>query len=71
MKYADAMVWASGHYLTAHFPANWEDMGAEALEEFLIEHTWEPFEGYPLTTVFNNIENLAHDVMRLFSEESK
>lgn len=69
MKYENAVVWASGHYLTEHLPENWIDWSDEELYSFITEHVWEPFENHDAPSVFEFIGQLADSVLKLIQQE--
>jgi len=60
---------ASGHFLTEHFPENWNDMDGEELNEFIDDHTWEPLEGWEAGAVFELIENAASATLGFLKQE--
>ena len=57
----EAMIRASGHFLTNEFPVDWQDMTEEELLKFIDENQWQHFEGYDAVYVWEHIENLAQD----------
>tara|TARA_E500000318_G_scaffold27707_1_gene27891 strand:- start:577 stop:801 length:225 start_codon:yes stop_codon:yes gene_type:complete len=57
----EAMIRASGHFLTNEFPVDWQDMTEEELLKFILENEWCYFEGADAVDVWSHIENLAMD----------
>lgn len=60
----------SGHYLTSFLPPEWVDWDDDQVEEFFIEHAWEPLENWPVNEVFSQISSVTDDVIRLLEEVS-
>ena len=56
------LVWASGHYLTKHFPHDWHTWEDDKVDTFIEEHSWQPFEYYSARDVMELITNLAFSV---------
>ena len=42
----EALIWASGHFLTNHFPEDFKDWEEEQVNEFILDNVWQTFEGY-------------------------
>jgi hypothetical protein len=61
MNMKNAIIKASGHFLTEHLPENWQDMTEEDINQFMKDHTWERLEGVDLDEVWGHIEILAMD----------
>jgi len=40
------LIWASGHYLTEHFPEEFVEWEEEEIDGFIEDHIWQPFQGY-------------------------
>lgn len=59
----------SGHYLTSFLPPEWVDWDDDQVEEFFIEHAWEPLEDWPVDEVFSQISSVTDDVIRLLEEK--
>ena len=59
----------SGHYLTRFLPSEWVDWDDDQVEEFFIEHAWEPLENWPVNEVFSQISSVTDDVIRLLEEQ--
>ena len=58
------IIWASGHYLTEHFPdeyINWEE---SQIDGWIEEHKWEPFEYHPVGEILELIDHLAYSLRR-------
>ena len=52
---------ASAQFLCERLPDNWQDMSDSALDQFMTDHAWEPFEYWPLEDVWELIDTLAMD----------
>ena len=50
---------ASGHYLSANLPNDWESFTEDQQNEFLSENVWQPFEDYDIEYVWSCIESAA------------
>tara|TARA_R100001510_G_C7645902_1_gene203222 strand:+ start:109 stop:342 length:234 start_codon:yes stop_codon:yes gene_type:complete len=57
----ESVIWASGHYLTEHFPEEWVEWEEEDIYYHISCLIWEPFENYPPEKVWEYIQNLAED----------
>ena len=73
-KITDAMINratqnASGHFLTEHFPDNWEEMDGDDLLAFIDDHVWEPLEGWSADSVLELIENAAQCTISFIKQE--
>jgi len=64
------LIWASGHYLTEHFPPEFADWEEGKVDKFIDEHRWQPFEGHPISDIWENIQSLADNVRRYIKETS-
>jgi hypothetical protein len=40
------LIWASGFYLTEDLPKNFGKWSEKKLNQFLVDHAWQPFEYY-------------------------
>lgn len=58
-----ALVVASGHVLIEHFPSDFGEWDEKALDDFLIENVWEPFEGTPPNDLWAHIESIANTIL--------
>ena len=58
------IIWASGHYLTEHFPDEYINWEQSQIEEWIEENKWEPFEYYPVSDIWNLIDSLAYSLRR-------
>ena len=56
------LIWASGHYLTEHFPEEFVKWEEEEIHGFIEDHIWEGVEGYPPSYIWEQIDNLASSV---------
>jgi len=65
----ESIIWASGHFLCSHFPEEFADWDEEQINQFMMENVWEPFEGYSIDTVWENIESLAYDFRVTINEK--
>ena len=57
--YQQCLELASGHYLCANYPNNWEDLTEEAQLEFVSDNLWQPMENEEPEYVMQCIENAA------------
>ena len=57
----ESIIWASGHYLTAQLPDDYDEWEEEEIDKFLKDNAWEPFAHYSTDQVFEFILNLAYD----------
>ncbi len=60
---------ASAHFLTERLPDNWQDMSDPAVDQFMINHAWEPFERWDIQDVWELIEQIAMEFYNI--EEGK
>ena len=67
----EALIWASGHFLTNHFPEDFKDWEEEQVYEFILDNVWQPFEGYSAEDVWENIDNLACDFKETMNNKLK
>jgi hypothetical protein len=60
----EAMIVASGQYLSEHLPSDWFDLDENDFYEFVENHTWEPLE-YGLSTkdVIDCISQTADNIV--------
>ena len=64
------LIWASGHYLTEHFPSDeFKEWGNDEIEEWIDEHRWEPFEYYSTRDIYEMIDSLAFSVRRYIKND--
>lgn len=49
----------SGHFLTKHFPNNWDELTQTEQDKFLSENCWEPLEHLDSNFLYETIENSA------------
>lgn len=63
--------WASGFYLTTHFPDDWFKWSIETQNAFISEHVWEAVEGHKPEEVYNLILELAESAEKHFGEPSE
>ena len=52
-------IWASGFYLTEDLPKNFGKWSEKKLNQFLVDHAWQPFEHYEADYIWEQIERLA------------
>jgi hypothetical protein len=62
----DAMVWASGFFLTDNLDEEVLTGDEEDLEEFIRNNLWEPFEYWSVDNVYEQIESLANSALSKF-----
>ena len=63
MTNKEAMIRASGHFLSRHFPpesVSWED---EDYIDFIENNSWEPLEYFVSSDLLDNIDVLAREFM--------
>lgn len=63
-------IWASGHYLTKHFPVYWALMSDEDLFLFIEKHRWAPFKSYSVKQVAEFIHEMATEVESWLKENN-
>ena len=56
---------ASTHYLTTQIPEEFFGWDEEKQNTFLNAHAWEPFKDYPPEDIYEYIDNLALDMMKI------
>ena len=61
-KQKQNLIWASGHCLTTHLPENFDTWTDRKLNNFLVQHAWEPFEYWPAKNIWEQIDSLAYSV---------
>ena len=61
---------ASGNFLTDELPDNWEELGEDEQHEFIMDHVWEPMEGYFPSQVVEIIENTAGCLTKFLVDHS-
>tara|TARA_Y100000287_G_scaffold69598_1_gene55000 strand:+ start:249 stop:506 length:258 start_codon:yes stop_codon:yes gene_type:complete len=71
----EAMIWASGTFLTEHLPDEFEEWEEDDLYAHLVEFAWEPFDYYSGEQILELIDNLAWDfqqkVNQILKEKEK
>ena len=58
------IIWASGHYLTEHFPDEYINWGTDEIEEWIEDNKWEPFQYYSTRDIWEFIDGLAYSLRR-------
>mgnify|MGYP003471190016 FL=1 len=61
---------ASGHYLTAEYPDDWQNLPEDEQLKFVSDNSWQPFEDYDPEFVIGCIESAA-EVTQNFLEDLK
>lgn len=69
MTYEQALSRASGHYLCRHLPEDWEKWDQTKIDRFISKWKCELVEDIPIEVVFEYIETLAIDMLRLLNQE--
>lgn len=68
ITHKQAIIFASGHYLTEHLPDEYDEWTDEELDSHLLEFVWEPFEYYSGEQIWEFIEHLAYDFKNTIKE---
>lgn len=58
----DTFILASSIFLTEQYPNNWAEMSEEELNNFILDHAWQPFENYPASEILDNIGSAARGI---------
>ena len=58
-KRNEALIRASGFYLTDHLTVELLEGDEDLLDAFIEDHLWEPFENWSSNTVYGEISKLA------------
>ena len=67
----EALVWASGFYLTEHIPLTLLEDGNDAdIDEFMEEHVWETLTYTSIWDIWEMIEHLALETRSLVTNET-
>ena len=61
-----ATIAASGHFLTARFPENWQKWSDKKLDNFIEDHKWEPFEYWNADDIFDQIDSVSMTIFRYY-----
>lgn len=68
MTYQEALRRASGHYLCRHLPKSWGDWEMDKVDKFIDRWKCELVEDQPVSVVYEYIETLAIDMLRIIKE---
>lgn len=68
MNRSQAYVRASKFYLTKELPENILDLPSEEQDEFVEDHKWESFEYWSVHDVWELIEDLADEFLRIANQ---
>ena len=60
---------ASNFFLTESLPENWYEMDESDIDQFIMDHAWEPFECWEADAVFEIIENAAETTLSFLEQE--
>ena len=60
---AEAIQWASGHFLVSEFPDNVEDLSEEQVNKYIQDWVCEEYELHEPEEVWLEIEHLAYDAV--------
>jgi len=66
-----ALITASGGYLTAHLPDDFDLWDEERLDQFLLDNMWEPFEFYSAHQIWEVIDSMADDIVRMIGRTTE
>jgi len=66
-----AMIAASGQVLCQHLPFDFNDRDDDEMDQFVIEHAWEPFEGWPAKMIWTQINDVASALKSFHQSEVK
>ena len=70
MTYNEIVRRMSRHFLTEELPANWDELPDEELDEFLVDHAWEPFQYWEADKIAETIYAVASDVENMINDET-
>jgi len=65
------LIWASGHYLTEHFPEEFVEWEEEEIDGFIEDHIWQPFQGYRPSYIWEQIDHLAWSVRNYINNQEQ
>ena len=71
ITHKQAIIFASGHYLTEHLPDEYDEWTDEELDSHLLEFVWQPFEYHSAEQIWEHIENLAYDFKETIKHQLK
>ena len=71
ITHKEAIIFASGHYLTEHLPDEYDEWTDEELDSHLLEFVWQPFEYHSAEQIWEHIENLAYDFKETIKHQLK
>lgn len=60
---AEAIQWASGHFLVSELPDNFHELSEEQVNKYIYDWICEDYELHSPTTVWLMIEHLAYDAV--------
>jgi hypothetical protein len=64
------IIFASSFYLTKELPKNWSKWSNKKLNEYLEDHSWQPFQYDEADTIFDHISCLANSLRSYINKES-
>lgn len=64
-QYEKLFIRLSGHFLAVHLEDDFFELDEDAQMAYISEYAWEPFEYHEPEDVYDLIDNLTDDVMRL------
>lgn len=64
-QYEKLFIRLSGHFLAEHLPSDYFTYEDEDQMQFIVDHAWQPFEYHSPEDVYDFIDSLTDDVMRL------
>lgn len=65
MEKEDALILASRYYLCEELPETYVDFDADKLDQFIESNAWQPFEFYPAVDIWDLINDLADEFVRV------
>ena len=65
MKKENAIILASTYYLCDDLPETFVEFNADELDQFLEANAWQPFENYSAADIWEYINDLADEFVRV------
>lgn len=70
MTYSEIVRRMSRHFLTEELPEDWDNLSDDELDEFLVDHAWEPFQYWEADRIAEVIDAVASDVENMIKDET-
>ena len=67
-QYEKLFIRLSGHFLAVHLEDDFFELDDDAQMDYIREYNWEPFEYHSPEDVYDFIDSLTDDVMRLIEK---